>query len=53
MEIESLEIVQEEIANMLNKADIPTYDKIELLINLVSFLDKEQYEENVKILRRK
>lgn len=53
MEIESLEIVQEEIANMLNKLDIPTYDKIELLINLVSFLDTKQYEENIKILRRK
>lgn len=53
MEKESLEIVQEEIVNVLNELDIPIYDKVELLINLVSFLDTEQYEENVKILRRK
>lgn len=53
MEKESLEIVQEEIANMLNNVNILIYDKIELLINLVSFLDTEQYEENIKILRRK
>ena len=53
MEKESLEIVQEEIANMLNNVNIPIYDKVELLINLVNFLDTEQYEENIKILRRK
>ena len=53
MEKESLEIVQEEIVNVLNKLDIPTFDKVELLINLVNFLDTEQYEENIKILRRK
>jgi hypothetical protein len=53
MEKESLEIVQEEIVNVLNELDIPIYDKVELLINLVNFLDTEQYEENIKILRRK
>lgn len=53
MEKESLEIVQEKIVNVLNELDIPIYDKVELLINLVNFLDIEQYEENIKILRRK
>ena len=53
MEKESLEIVQEEIVNILNNINIPIYDKVELLINLVNFLDTEQYEENIKILRRK
>lgn len=53
MEKESLEIVQEEIANMLNNVNISIYDKVELFINLLSFLDTEQYEENIKILRRK
>ena len=53
MEKESLEIVQEEIANILNNVNIPTYDKIELLINLINFLNPEEYEENIKILRRK
>ena len=53
MEKESLEIVQEEIVNVLNELDIPIYDKVELLINLANFLDTEQYEENIKILRRK
>ena len=53
MEKESIEIVLEEIVNVLNELDIPIYDKVELLINLINFLDTEQYEENIKILRRK
>jgi hypothetical protein len=53
MERESLEIVQENIANMVDVLDIPIYDKIELLINLVHFLNPEEYEDNIKVLQKK
>jgi hypothetical protein len=52
MEKESLEIVQESIANMVDVLDIPIYDKIELLINLVHFLNPEEYEDNIKVLKK-
>lgn len=50
MNKESLEIVQEKIAYMLNNCDIDTIDKIELLINLVHFLNPDMYEQNIKVL---
>lgn len=53
MERESLEIVQESIANMVDVLDIPIYDKIELLINLVHFLNPDEYENNIKVLQKK
>lgn len=53
MERESLEIVQENIANMVDVLDIPIYDKIELLINLVHFLNPEEYEDNIKVLQKR
>ena len=53
MNKESLEKVQEKIADILNKTDIPTIDKIELLINLIHFLDSNKYEENIKTLSKK
>lgn len=52
MERESLEIVQENIANMVDALNIPIYDKIELLINLVHFLNPEEYENNIKVLQK-
>ena len=51
MNKESLEIVQEKIAELLNNVDIPIHEKVELLINLVHFLDPNKYEENIKILQ--
>lgn len=53
MNKESLEKVQEKIVDILNSTDIPTIDKIELLINLIHFLDPNKYEENIKILSKK
>ena len=50
MNKESLEIVQEKIADLLNNTKIDTIDKIELLINLVHFLDPDNYEENIQVL---
>ena len=52
MNKESLEKVQEKIADMLNNTDIDTIDKIELLINLIHFLNPEEYENNIKTLRK-
>lgn len=51
MNKESLEIVQGQIADLLNNCDIPIHEKVELLINLVHFLDPDKYEENIKILQ--
>lgn len=53
MDKESLEKVQDKIADLLNNVDIPTVDKVELLINLVHFLDPSMYEENIKTLSKK
>lgn len=52
MNKESLEKVQEKVAELLNKTDIPITDKVELLINLIHFLDPEKYEDNIKKLMK-
>ena len=52
MNKESLELVQEKIAKLLNDTDIPICDKVELLINLVHFLNPEEYKNNIKILTK-
>lgn len=49
---ESLEKVQNKVADILNETDIPTIDKVELLINLIHFLDPDKYENNIKTLRK-
>ena len=48
MDKESLEKVQDKIADLLNNVDIPITDKVELLINLIHFLN--DYEDNIKVL---
>lgn len=48
MDKESLEKVQDKIADLLNNVDIPITDKVELLINLIHFLNN--YEDNIKVL---
>lgn len=48
MDKESLEKVQDKIADLLNNVDIPIIDKIELLINLMHFLN--DYEDNIRVL---
>ena len=49
---ESLEKVQDKVVDILNETDIPTIDKVELLINLIHFLDPEKYENNIKTLKK-
>ena len=53
MEKESLEIVSEKVVDMLNHAEIETIDKIELLVNLMHFLNPDEYEDNIKVLQKK
>ena len=50
MNKESLEKVQAKVVDILNDVDIETIDKIELLINLMHFLNPEKYHENIRIL---
>lgn len=52
MNRESLEKVQEKVVDILNNVDIDTVDKIELLINLMNFLDPKKYKDNLLILKK-
>lgn len=40
------------IFDTIDKSDINTQDKLELLINLRSFLNVDKYENNIKILSK-
>ena len=51
MNKESLEIIFNEIINIIEKANISSEDKIELLINLRRFL-VEDYENSIKVLQK-
>lgn len=51
MSPESLEKVQDKVAEIIDQTDIPIYEKVELLINLIHFLDSSKYEKNIKILK--
>jgi len=50
MEKESLEKATDIIVRYVELANIPVYDKVELLINLRLFL--KDYDKNIKILRK-
>ena len=52
MNKESLEKVQEKVVELLNNTDIELVDKVELLINLIHFLNPEEYENNIKKLKK-
>lgn len=52
MEIESLKKVQDKVFELVDDTSIPIIDRAELLINLISFLDPEEYENNIKVLRK-
>ena len=52
MDSDSLIKVQEKIADLLNNVDIDAIDKVELLINLVTFLDPDYYDKSIKILKK-
>jgi len=53
MKGESLEKASSIIVKALIEANIDELDKIELVLNLNNFLNKNNYEENVKILSKK
>ena len=50
MENNSIEEFKEHLGDYLNTLDIPTIDKVELLINLIHFLSN--YEENIQVLEK-
>lgn len=52
MKEESLEKASIKIIDIIYNLDIPTIDKLELILNLTKFLDTKEYEENIQILRR-
>ena len=52
MERESLEKVQDKVFEIVDDTRIPIMDRAELLINLISFLNPDEYEENIKILAK-
>lgn len=51
MDKESLEYIEEKLIEIINQSNINIIDKVELTINITSFL--EEYEENIKILQRR
>lgn len=50
MDKESLEIVKERTHLLVDDPNIPILDKVELLINIMHFLN--DYEDNIKILEK-
>lgn len=48
MQDNSLKIVLFNIMEMLQKAQIPQEDKVELMLNIMHFLDTKKYRENIK-----
>ena len=53
MERESLEKVQDKVFELVDDTSIPILDRAELLINLINFLNPEEYEDNIKVLQKK
>lgn len=52
MKKETLEETIMLILNALDKKEMDTSEKIELMINLRNFLNPYKYEENIKILNK-
>jgi len=53
MQDNSLKIVLYKIMELLNHANIPEEDKVELMINIMHFLDSKKYRKNIEKLNRK
>lgn len=51
MDKQSLIKAREIIINSLHNSDIKAVDRLELIINIATLLEIENYEENIKILR--
>lgn len=52
MNQESLEKAKELLTDIIGNSDINEIDKVELLINLYAFLNKTNYELNIKTLQK-
>ena len=52
MNKESLIKAKEKILFYLTDINIDVVDKAELIINLYQFLDENQYENNIKVLKK-
>ena len=52
MEKESLIICRDKILNAFKKINIEPLDKLELMVNVYYFLDPEEYEDNIKVLKK-
>ena len=50
MNKESIDIVQDRLHLLVDNPDIPIQDKVELLINIMHFLN--DYEDNIKVLEK-
>lgn len=50
MEKQSIEETKKIIIDNLDKANIPEIDKVELMMNILQFLN--DYEENIKVLQK-
>jgi hypothetical protein len=50
MDKESLELIKDRLNILVDIKEIPIQDKVELLINLMHFL--EDYEDNIKVLEK-
>lgn len=51
MNKESLIKIRNSICGIIDNANLPTEDKLELLINLYHYLDPNKYEKNISILK--
>lgn len=52
MNKQSLEMAKEVILNALDTAKINQIDKAELMLNITKFLDKNEYDKNIKVLSK-
>ena len=51
MNKESLKKVSDRVHLLVDDPDVPVEDKVELLINVLHFLNPEEYEDNIKVLQ--
>lgn len=52
MQKETLEEAISRFIEVVSKMDKPLVEKIELMINVKSFLDPKKYENNIKVLSK-
>ena len=53
MKKESLEKISNEIIKLLSNSKITPEDRVELMINILHFLEPKEYEDNIRTLQSK